>query len=107
MAEPNEIFRVMLRMRIRPGTEEEYERTWLKIGQVITDHPANIGQCLMRGDEDGIYYIVSDWADEARFREFERSAEHVEHREKLHPFRTGGEMWTMRMIYQMRGPAAS
>lgn len=99
-----ETFRVMLRMRIRPGAEEEFERTWLTIGKAVTDHPANIGQWLLRGDEDEpVYYIISDWTDEPRFREFEHSAEHLEHRKQLHPYRTGGEMWTMRPVFQMRG----
>jgi heme-degrading monooxygenase HmoA len=101
-------FRVLLRMQVRPGTEQDYERTWLEVGKAITDHPANLGQWLLRStEEEGIYYIVSDWTDEARFREFERSAAHLEHRQKLHPYRTGGSMWTMRVVFHMNGAAAS
>ncbi|MFF4403279.1 antibiotic biosynthesis monooxygenase family protein [Streptomyces sp. NPDC001262] len=92
-------FRVMLRMQITPGLEEQFERTWQEVGDSVTSHPANLGQWLSRSlDEPGVYYIVSDWADEQRFREFETSERHVEHRRKLHPFRETGSMTTMQVV---------
>ena len=95
-------------MQIKPGMESAFERTWLGVGKVITDHPANLGQSLLRStDEDGVYYIVSDWLDEERFRAFEHSPEHVEHRTKLHPFRSGGAMWTMRTVFRLDGAATA
>jgi heme-degrading monooxygenase HmoA len=95
-------FRVMLRMQIKPGMEQQFEQTWLRVGEVITGHPANRGQWLARSlDEDGVYYITSDWVDEPRFREFERSDEHVQHRERLHPFRSGGSMVTMQIRHAL------
>ncbi|GII80974.1 antibiotic biosynthesis monooxygenase [Sphaerisporangium rufum] len=99
-------FRVMLRMQIIPGKEADFERTWLGIGDVITEHPANRGQWLMRGaEEESVYYIISDWVDEPRFREFETSAEHLEHRTKLHPYRSGGSMTTMTVVAHLAGSA--
>jgi heme-degrading monooxygenase HmoA len=107
MSDPQPVFRVMLRMQIRPGMEEEFEKTWYQIGTGVTDHEANLGQWLARSqDEDGVYYIVSDWTDEPRFREFEHSPAHLEHRKMLHPFRSGGSMMTMRVIYAMQGAGA-
>jgi heme oxygenase (mycobilin-producing) len=95
-------FRVMLRMQIKPGMEQQFEEAWLRVGEVITGHPANRGQCLARSlDEHGVYYITSDWADEPQFREFERSEEHVRHRERLHPFRSGGSMFTMQIRHAL------
>lgn len=92
-------FRVMLRMQINPGMEQDFERVWLDVGDVITGHPANRGQWLSRSlDEQDVYYIVSDWVGEPEFREFESSNEHVEHRAKLHPFRYGGSMTTMSVV---------
>jgi heme-degrading monooxygenase HmoA len=92
-------FRVMLRMQIKPGLAEEFERTWTAVGDSVTSHPANLGQWLSRSaDEDDIYYIVSDWVDEPRFREFETSDRHLEHRQKLHPYRSGGTMATMQVV---------
>ncbi|MFD9963259.1 antibiotic biosynthesis monooxygenase family protein [Amycolatopsis sp. NPDC058986] len=91
-------FRVMLRMEIKPGVEAEFERVWSEIGDAVTTHPANRGQWLAHSAEEGVYYIVSDWVDEPRFREFETSERHLTHRRKLHPYRSGGSMTTMRIV---------
>jgi heme oxygenase (mycobilin-producing) len=96
------MFRVMLRMEIFPGKEREFERTWHQIGETVTSDPANLGQSLSRSaDEDGVYYIVSDWVDEPRFRAFEHSDVHLTHRTRLHPYRSGGSMTTMHVVYRM------
>jgi heme-degrading monooxygenase HmoA len=101
------VFRVMLRMEIRPGMAPEFERTWADVGTAITGHPANLGQWLSRSaEEPGVYYVVSDWLDEARFREFEHSERHLRHRTKLHPYRSGGSMTTMHVVRHMPGQAA-
>jgi aromatase len=96
------VFRVLLRAEIAEGKEKEFEETWREIGEVITGQPANLGQWLMRShDEPGVYYIISDWTDEERFRAFERSEEHVGHRSKLRPFRTKGSMVTTDVVAEM------
>lgn len=105
-------FRVVLRMRIKPGMADDFERVWLEIGDSVTSHPANIGQWLSRADdededEDGVYYIVSDWVDEPRFREFETSERHLAHRQKLHPYRSGGSMSTMHVVAHLPGAASA
>ncbi|GAA2637518.1 antibiotic biosynthesis monooxygenase [Dactylosporangium fulvum] len=93
------LFRVMLKMRIRDGMTDEFERVWLEVGDSVTSHPANRGQWLARSvDEPDSYYITSDWSDEPSFRQFETSRRHVEHRQLLHPYRVGGEMTTMRVV---------
>jgi heme-degrading monooxygenase HmoA len=92
-------FRVFLTMEIHPGMEADFEKTWISVGEAITSHPANRGQWLLRSnDEAQTYHIISDWTDEPRFREFEHSAAHVVHREKLHPFRARGSMTTMSVV---------
>ena len=102
-----QVFRVMLRMQIRPGMEADFEREWLAVGDSVTGHPANLGQWLSRSaEEDGVYHIVSDWVDEARFREFEHSDGHLVHRQRLHPFRSGGSMTTMHVVAHLPGAAA-
>ena len=74
------------------------------VGDSVTDHPANLGQWLARSlDEEGVYYITSDWTDEERFREFERSDRHLTHRQKLHPYRSDGSMVTMRIVAALTG----
>ncbi|MFI9388404.1 antibiotic biosynthesis monooxygenase family protein [Kutzneria sp. NPDC052558] len=99
-----DVFRVQLRMEIKPGMAEGFERVWAEVGESVTGHPANLGQWLARSaDEVGVYYITSDWVDEPRFREFERSDGHLAHRRKLHPFRSGGSMQTMHVVTHMPG----
>ena len=94
----------MLRMEIKDGLGSAFESTWLEIGDSVTSHPANLGQWLSCSvGEPCVYYIVSDWVDEAGFRRFETSERHVEHRQKLHPYRTGGEMHTMRVVAHVPG----
>jgi heme-degrading monooxygenase HmoA len=63
---------------------------------------ANRGQWLSKSaEEDGIYFVVSDWDDEPRFREFEHSEGHLHHRQKLHPYRIDGSMTTMHVVCEM------
>lgn len=108
MDERSSAFRVMLKMHINPGMEEEFEQTWLRVGTAVTSHPANLGQWLSKSDdEEGVYWVVSDWVDEPRFREFETSDDHFEHRTKLHPYRSHGTMTTMHVAYAMKGAAAT
>jgi heme-degrading monooxygenase HmoA len=93
------VFRVMLRMEIKPELADEFERVWVAVGDSVTAHPANLGQWLARSlTEDNVYYITSDWVSEPKFREFETSDRHLEHRQKLHPYRSGGSMTTMDVV---------
>lgn len=106
MSKPQPVFRVLLRMQVISGTEQEFERTWCQVGGAITAHPANLGQWLAKSqEEEDVYYILSDWTDEPRFREFEHSEAHLAHRARLHPFRSGGSMTTMEVLYAMTGAA--
>ncbi|GAA2887907.1 antibiotic biosynthesis monooxygenase family protein [Nonomuraea rubra] len=97
-----QVFRVMLRMQILPGKEQEFERVWYSVADVVGENPANVGQWLSKSaEEEGVYYIMSDWADEAGFRAFERSDAHVEHRKKLHPYRSHGTMTTQHVVFDL------
>jgi heme-degrading monooxygenase HmoA len=99
-------FRVMLRMQVKPGMEDEFERTWAAVGAAVTENRANLGQWLARSHEEpGVYYIASDWVDEPRFRAFEHSGAHVRHRAALQPLRVGGSMTTARIVRFMPGRA--
>lgn len=95
-------FRVTLRMQVREGMGEAFEQAWQDGADVITSQPANLGQWLSKSaEEENVYYIVSDWVDEPKFREYELSQEHLDHRVKLHPFRESGSMTTMHVLYEM------
>ncbi|RRQ88642.1 antibiotic biosynthesis monooxygenase family protein [Streptomyces griseofuscus] len=97
--------RVVLRMEIVPGREAEFEAVWLEIGRIIARQPANRGQVLARDEEQErpVYHVFTDWADEAGFRAFELSPEHVEHRRRLAPLRTGGTMTVTRIVHDLTG----
>ncbi|MEV0092401.1 antibiotic biosynthesis monooxygenase family protein [Streptomyces sp. NPDC050738] len=101
-------FRVMLRMEIEPGSEEAFEKAWHAGTDAVTGHPANLGQSLSRSAAgDNAYYIVSDWLDEPRFREFENSTAHLEHRATLHPYRRGGSFHVMEVVTHIEGRAVA
>ena len=94
-------------MRIHPGREQEFEQAWSAGAAVVAGQPANLGHSLARSSEDpSLYHITSEWEDEAAFRRFEDSPVHLEHRSKLHPYRSEGSMSTMTVVYGL-GPAAA
>ncbi|MFE9770420.1 antibiotic biosynthesis monooxygenase family protein [Streptomyces sp. NPDC005931] len=85
--------RVILRMEVFPELAGDFERTWGKVAEAISREPANLGQTLVRDtEEEGVYWVLTDWTDEAGFRTFELSEAHVEHRRRLKPYRRGGTM---------------
>ncbi|WP_017596454.1 antibiotic biosynthesis monooxygenase family protein [Nocardiopsis potens] len=95
------VFRAVLRMEIRPGTGPEFERTWAGIARSISAESANLGQWLLResGGAD-VYYVLTDWTDEAGFRKFELSEPHVRNRELLGRYRQAGSMETMTLVHR-------
>ena len=106
MPADGQLFRVMLRLQINQGMERDFEPMWPRIGTAVAAHPANRGQWLLRGGgEPATYYIVSDWADEPQFRDFEHSPAHTEHRKLLGRYRCAVSMTTMQVVYHL--PAAA
>ncbi|MCX4820573.1 NAD(P)-binding domain-containing protein [Streptomyces sp. NBC_01142] len=96
-------FRVILRMEIQSGTQDEFERTWWEVGSAIARQPANLGQTLTRATEGDspVYYVITDWTDERAFRAFEVSEAHAGHRRRLGKYRTSGEMITTQTVYDI------
>ncbi|MFE9253820.1 antibiotic biosynthesis monooxygenase family protein [Streptomyces sp. NPDC006879] len=93
-------------MEIFPEMAGDFEQTWGEIAQSIAYEPANLGQTLVRDTEEvGVYWVLTDWVDEPRFRAFELSARHVVHRQRLKPFRKGGGMNVTEVVTHVR-PAA-
>ncbi|HEY9373878.1 antibiotic biosynthesis monooxygenase family protein [Streptomyces sp.] len=94
-------FRVLLTVQVKPGLEADFEQVWTEGSKEVTAQAANLGHTLARSAKDGeesVYYVVSDWTDQQSFLAFESSPEHIKHREKLHPYRTGGSLAMMRMV---------
>ncbi|MGP3922402.1 MULTISPECIES: antibiotic biosynthesis monooxygenase family protein [unclassified Streptomyces] len=92
-------FRVLLTVQVKPGLEADFEKVWAEGSKEVTAQSANLGHTLARSaKEESVYYVVSDWTDRESFLAFESSAEHVRHREKLHPYRTGGSLAMMHLV---------
>ena len=92
-------FRVLLTVEVKPGLEADFENVWAEGSKEVTAQRANLGHTLARSaKEASVYYVVSDWTDRDSFLAFESSVEHVRHREKLHPYRTGGSLAMMHLV---------
>ncbi|MDX3377999.1 antibiotic biosynthesis monooxygenase [Streptomyces sp. ME02-6991-2A] len=94
-------FRVLLTVQVNPGMEQDFERVWSEGSKEVTAQAANLGHTLARSakpGEESVYFVVSDWTGMDAFLAFERSPEHVAHREKLHPYRSGGSLAMMRLV---------
>ncbi|MEV0980899.1 antibiotic biosynthesis monooxygenase family protein [Streptomyces sp. NPDC049915] len=99
---------VILRMEIFPEKSADFERTWREVGEAISREPDNLGQTLVRDTEqEGVYWVLTDWTDEPRFRAFELSPQHVEHRRRLAPYRRDGAMNVTEVIHRIRPVAAT
>lgn len=98
-------FRVLLRMDVKPGMADAFVKAWTDNTDAVTGHPANLGQSLARStEEDDVFYILSEWTSEEAFREFETSPAHLEHRQRLHPYRSGGSIVFLDLVAEV--PAA-
>ncbi|CAL9594673.1 hypothetical protein SUDANB105_05295 [Streptomyces sp. enrichment culture] len=94
--------RVILRMEVFPEMAMDFERTWREVGESISREPDNLGQTLVRDtEEEGVYWVLSDWTSEDRFRAFEVSERHLAHRLKLKPYRKGGAMHVTEVIREI------
>ncbi|MGC0382989.1 hypothetical protein BSZ07_15195 [Streptomyces sp. M1013] len=106
---PGPGFRVLLTMTVRAGREAEFETAWRTVAESVTARPGNAGHWLMRDAADpSVYYLGSDWSDEAAFRAFERDGSAAgpgAHRDLFQPLRTSGSIATMHVIgYTSRRP---
>jgi heme-degrading monooxygenase HmoA len=85
--------RVLLRIEVQPGREDEFERVWRQHAEFVRGLADNRGQALYRDRAAGNAYVVeTDWADEGAFRAFERSEPQQEYLRRLWPMRAGGSM---------------
>ncbi|MEU5652729.1 antibiotic biosynthesis monooxygenase family protein [Streptomyces pseudogriseolus] len=97
-----EPLRVILRMEIHPGMGAEFEQVWRSVGESIAREPANRGQTLVRStEEEGVYFVLTDWADERSFHAFEVSDRHTAHRRRLRPYRRGGDMAVTEVVHRL------
>jgi len=94
--------RVLLRIRISEGHEQEFEELWRGHAETVRRLPGNHGQQLLRtGGTKGDYTVLTDWTDEPAFRAFERSAEQQAYLNRLWPIRAGGEMHLLEPLHRL------
>jgi heme-degrading monooxygenase HmoA len=100
-------FRVMVTVEVEPGSRSRFEQAWREGASVVSSRPANLAHWLSKSsNDDGVYYVGSDWASEASFYEFEQSEQHLEHRASLQPFRFAG-ITTMHVLASISPAAAA
>ncbi|MEU5581670.1 MULTISPECIES: antibiotic biosynthesis monooxygenase family protein [Streptomyces] len=101
-------FRVLLKMTVHPGMGEDFIQAWAEHSSVVEEHPANRGHSLATSTEDDdVFYIVSDWSSEREFREFEDSPAHLEHRARLHPYRSSGSIAFLELVAEAPATGAA
>ncbi|MEV5985411.1 antibiotic biosynthesis monooxygenase family protein [Streptomyces sp. NPDC052051] len=92
-------FRVLLTVQVKPGAEADFEKAWEEGSKEVTAQAGNLGHTLARSTQDeSVYFVMSEWKDQDSFLAFEKSPEHIAHREKLHPFRAGGSLAMMHLV---------
>jgi heme-degrading monooxygenase HmoA len=70
------VIRAMLYIKIRPGSEDEFEQVWRSIAEQVRREPGNVRQALLRDPDDPTSFVVaSDWESRDAFTRFERSPE--------------------------------
>jgi heme-degrading monooxygenase HmoA len=101
-------FRLVLQIEVKPGTEQEFEAAWLDIAKDVSGHPGNVAQWLTKStSETAVFHIVSDWASETAYREFEKADFHLEHRNRLAPYRLNRTITTMHVLHHLDGAAGA
>jgi quinol monooxygenase YgiN len=74
---PAATYRILLEVRVDAARGAELERTWRRMAAVAARRPENIAQSLARDRaEPGVYFVISDWVDEASYDRFARAPEH-------------------------------
>lgn len=66
------MFVAIYRMRLAPGSEDQYAKDWAEATQVAIDRYGSGGSALFKGD-DGVWTAIARWPDrESRQRFFNR-----------------------------------
>lgn len=96
--------RTMLRMRVRQGCEEQFERAWQQAAREISRVPGNVRQELIRdGDDPQTFIITSDWTDRDAVDAFGRSAARETLTAALRDLREEAERHTYQVLHAIDG----
>jgi heme-degrading monooxygenase HmoA len=68
--------RATLHMKVKPGSEAEFESAWHLIAIETMRIPGNLRQALLKDpDEPSTFVVTSDWESREAFGRYERSAD--------------------------------
>ncbi|WP_432488152.1 FAD-dependent monooxygenase [Kineococcus sp. SYSU DK018] len=96
--------RTVLRMRARPGREEEFVAAWRLAAAQISRAPGNLRQELMRSrTEERWFAIASDWTDEEAAAAFGRSSARENLTESLRELREDAAREVFTVLEQVPG----
>ncbi|HKT03940.1 MAG TPA: antibiotic biosynthesis monooxygenase [Rugosimonospora sp.] len=99
---PEQVFQVMLRMRVATGAQEAFDAALADVAQVAADNRHNLQQWIMRSADDPSEVLVfSDWDSEEAFRSHEATHEHRAAVSALRRHRAEGSMTTSRVVHQV------
>jgi heme-degrading monooxygenase HmoA len=70
------VIRTELRMRVREGRTEEFERVWLAAAAVAAGYPGAGRQTILRDPRNPLDYVITaDWAEPEDLTRYQRSAD--------------------------------
>ncbi len=99
--------RTMLRMRVREGCEDQFERAWQQAAHEISRVPGNVRQELIRdGDDPRTFIITSDWTDREAVDAFGRSSARETLTAALRDLREEAERHTYQVLHAIDGGKA-
>ena len=100
------MIRAMLRMKVKPGREDEFVVAWRKVAAEAARAPGNLRQALLRDPNEGsVFYVSSDWRSRAEFGAFERSPEQDELTAPLRALREEASMTLFEIVESIEEPA--
>src|SRR5688500_3583541 len=85
--------RATLTMKVKAGSEAEFEAAWRTVAEATRAAPGNVRQTLLRAaDDESTFIISSDWESREAFGAFERSDEQDELTAPLRALRESASM---------------
>ncbi len=96
--------RATLRMKVRDGRAEDFERAWLAVAERVRSLPGNLRQSLLRDPDDAsTFVVVTDWDSRATFSQFEHSPEQDDLTAPLRDLRESANMTVYEVLHDIKG----
>jgi heme-degrading monooxygenase HmoA len=96
--------RATLTMKVREGSEDDFEAAWHKVAAVARSEPGMVRQVLMRSaDEPSTFIISSDWESREAFGRFEKSPDQDDLTAPLRELRESASMRVDEIVADVGG----